>query len=272
MKLPDPNAVAAIIEAVADEEILPHFGTLDRRDIREKGPGDLVTVVDERSERRLSEALTGLLPGSTTVGEEAAAADPSILARLCGPDPVWILDPLDGTRSFTRGEDRFSVLVALAHHGRTVAGWVYHPVSRVLAMAMAGHGAVMNGRPLKIEADAGRRLSDMSGVFVIPRKGGWRTEATRRLAHRLKTQRRIEGAGVEYLDLVSGQTDVGFFYRLNPWDHAAGVFVHAAAGGTGRFLDGRDYAPTIHQGPLLLAPGPQSWTEAAAAMGTPPPP
>lgn len=270
MRLPDPQAVAAIIETIADEEILPHFGALDRRDIREKGPGDLVTVVDERSERRLSEALTDLLPGSTIVGEEAASADPSILSRISGPDPVWILDPLDGTRSFTRGHDRFTVLVALSHRGRTIGGWVYHPTTRVMAMALEGEKAVMDGRPLDVGAVGDRRLSGMSGVFVIPRKGGWRTDATRRLAHQLKEQRRIEGAGVEYLDLLAGRTDIAFFYRLNPWDHAAGVFVHAAAGGIGRFLDGRDYAPTIPEGPLLLAPDPDSWAAAAAAMGPPP--
>lgn len=272
MRLPDPQAVAAIIETIADEEILPLFGALAPGDIREKAPGDLVTVVDERSERRLSEALTGLLPGSTVVGEEGASTDPSILARLSGPDPVWILDPLDGTRSFTRGRDQFTVLVALSHHGRTIGGWVYHPVTRMMALAIAGQGAALNGRPLAIGSAGRRGLAEMSGVFVIPRNGGWRTDATRRLAHRLKTHRRIEGAGVEYLALVGGQTDVAFFYRLNPWDHAAGIFVHGAAGGTGRFLDGRDYAPTICEGPLLLTPDSTSWEAAAAAMGPPPAP
>lgn len=270
MRLPDPQAVAAIIETVADEEILPRFRSLGRDDIREKGPGDLVTVVDERSERRLAEALGPLLPGSLIVGEEAAAHDPAILDRLNGSDPVWILDPLDGTRSFTRGNERFTVLVALSHQGRTVAGWVYHPVTRVMAMAVEGEGAVLDGQPLSLSGAEPRPLSAMTGVFVIPRKSGWRTDATRRLAHRLKTQRRIEGAGAEYLDLLAGRTDVAFFYRLNPWDHAAGVFVHGEAGGAGGLLDGRDYAPTIHEAPLLLTPDRESWAEAAEILGQAP--
>lgn len=271
MRLPDPQAVAAIIETVADEEILPRFGSLSRQDVREKGPGDLVTVVDERSEQRLGEALSALLPGSVIVGEEGAAHDPGILRRLHGPDPVWILDPLDGTRSFTNGHDRFTVLVALSHYGRTVAGWVYHPVSRVMAMAVDGEGAVLAGEPLSLAGSGeARPLSAMSGVFVIPRKAGWRRDATHRLAHRLKSQRRIEGAGVEYLDLLAGRTDVAFFYRLNPWDHAAGVFVHREAGGAGGLVDGRDYVPTIYEAPLLLTPDRESWAEAAEALGQPP--
>lgn len=275
MRIPDPDTVARIIQAVADEEILPRFGTLAADDIREKGPGDLVTIADERSELRLTRAFTAMLPDSVVVGEEGVAADPRRLAGLHGDAPVWIIDPLDGTRSFTRGQDRFTVIVALAHLGQTVAAWIYRPLDRVMVLAAIGEGASLNGRRLtlpdnSVPENAVRRLSDMTGVFVIPRNAGWRTEATRRIAHELAAHRRINGAGMEYLDLARGRTQVAFFHRLNPWDHAAGVFIHKEAGGIGKLIDGRPYAPTVPVGPLLLAPTPETWEEAAAILGPPP--
>ena len=154
MRLPDPSVVAKIIETVADEEILPRFGALREADIREKNPGDLVTIADERSELRLEAALTGLLTGSVVVGEEGVAKDPAKLSRLNGESPVWIIDPLDGTRGFARGRNRFTVIVALAHQGRTVGGWIYHPLNRVMALAVTGEGAAVNGAPLAIPTDA----------------------------------------------------------------------------------------------------------------------
>ena len=65
---PDIDGVTEIIAAVGREEILPRFRALAAGDIREKGPGDLVTVADEASEARLAAALTDLLPGSVVVG------------------------------------------------------------------------------------------------------------------------------------------------------------------------------------------------------------
>ena len=278
MRVPDPDVVARIIVGIADEEILPRFGALKETDIREKKPGDLVTKADERSEGRLTTALMALLPGSVVVGEEGVAADPARLSRLFGPEPVWIVDPLDGTRSFVRGRGGFTVIVALADQGRTVAGWIYRPLDRVMALAVTGEGATLAGHPIAIDRKGGDRkggdrkggqgLSSMTGVFVIPRTAGWRTDATRRLAHGLKAHRRIESAGTEYLDLLRSATDIAFFYRLNPWDHAAGVLIHQEAGGHGKFLDGSRYTPRLHEGPLLLAPDAESWDDAAAAMGS----
>src|SRR4051794_37822449 len=95
------DRVTALIEEAAAAEIAPRFGKLVAGDIREKGPNDLVTVADVAMERRLPPALAGLLPGSTVVGEEAVSDDAQIHDRLDGTDPVWVIDPVDGTTNFT---------------------------------------------------------------------------------------------------------------------------------------------------------------------------
>src|SRR4030095_3156841 len=108
--LPDADRVTRLIQEAAAAEIMPRFRQLAAGDVREKAPGDLVTVADEAVEARLAPALEALLPGSVVVGEEAAAADPNLLNRLFDDQPVWIIDPVDGTSNFAEGRPAFAVM------------------------------------------------------------------------------------------------------------------------------------------------------------------
>ncbi|HEX3499228.1 MAG TPA: inositol monophosphatase family protein, partial [Stellaceae bacterium] len=133
--LVDSEKVRRLIVEVAESEVMPRFEKLETGDISEKGPGDLVTVADVASERRLTPALRDLLPGSLVVGEEAAAADPAVLTLLGGDDPVWVVDPIDGTANFAAGIPIFAIMVALIRRGETLAAWIHDPVKRVTASA-----------------------------------------------------------------------------------------------------------------------------------------
>src|SRR6185312_6369523 len=133
--LPDSERVARLIAETAETEIMPRFRHLTRDDIREKGPGDLVTTADVAAERRLGAALRDLLPGSQIVGEEAVAADPTLLSALDGSDPVWLVDPIDGTGNFASGRPVFATMVAFVRDGRALMGWIHDPVRRVTAAA-----------------------------------------------------------------------------------------------------------------------------------------
>src|SRR5258708_7396511 len=114
------DQVIAAMREVAETIILPRFNQLAAHDIRSKThPADLVTIADEESERALEKRLGDLLPGSLLVGEEAVAADPKILERIHTDDPIWIIDPIDGTANFVNGVARFAVMIALAHKGET---------------------------------------------------------------------------------------------------------------------------------------------------------
>ena len=116
------SAVEAAVRDTVAAEILPRWRRLAQHDIAEKtGPGDLVTVADKEAERRLTEVLTALLPGSVVVGEEAVHADPGVLGRIGGAEPVWIVDPVDGTANFVAGKEEFATLVALADGPELIA-------------------------------------------------------------------------------------------------------------------------------------------------------
>jgi fructose-1,6-bisphosphatase/inositol monophosphatase family enzyme len=267
-RAPDMAAVDRLITEVGEAEVMPRFRRLGKSDVREKRPGDLVTVVDEICEQKLGEGLTALLPGSLIVGEEGVARDPGQLDHIGGEAPVWLIDPIDGTTNFVRGRERFTIIVALVHRGRTLAGWIHHPSKKVTATATAGQGAFLQGHRMLIEEP--RSLGDLAVVLGIPSKRGWRREAGLRLAGATRTHSPIGSAGATYLDLLTGKTHLALFAGMKPWDHAAGVLIHREAGGYAALADGRAYAPTVHQGTLLAAPGRRLWESAHAVMGSPP--
>jgi fructose-1,6-bisphosphatase/inositol monophosphatase family enzyme len=100
------DEVGELVRATARTAVLPRFRRLAAGEITEKAPGELVTVADREAEDLLSAGLLRLLPGSVVVGEEAVADDPAVLRRLAADGPVWLVDPLDGTRNFATGRRR----------------------------------------------------------------------------------------------------------------------------------------------------------------------
>ena len=245
----DTTVAAAVDEAirsVAEREILPRFGALAEGDVAEKTPGDLVTVADHAAERELTARLAELVPGSAVVGEEAVAADPGVLGALAGPDPVWIVDPIDGTGNFVAGSARFSTLVALAQAGRVLASWTYLPVFGQMATAVAGGGAFLDGEPLRVRPwrDGLNRLN-----VVVPQPLWWDAEDRARINALSRTPvglSYLDTSGIEYIEVASGRRTAMVLIWENVWDHAAGVLLVAEAGGVVAARDG---------GPFRLAGG-----------------
>ncbi|MDB1089236.1 inositol monophosphatase [Streptomyces sp. ACA25] len=232
---------AGVEEAVrkaAAEEIMPRWQQLAAHEVsRKTGPHDLVTVADRQAEHHLSASLTALLPGSELVGEEGVHEDPDRLAALRGDAPVWIVDPIDGTRQFVRGEPGFCTLVALAHRGEVLASWTFAPASGLLAVAVRGAGARLNGRQLTAGAPAPG--ADLTVACSHP---DFTTAEQKQALSRLWSPgiapRPCGSAGLEYLAVARGRLDATAFSWEHSWDHAAGLLLVEEAGGTHATLDG----------------------------------
>lgn len=258
--LPDADRVARLIEEAAATEIMPRFRRLPADGIREKAPGDIVTIADEAVETWLAPRLTSLLPGSIVLGEEAAAADASLLNRLFDDQPVWIIDPIDGTTNFAEGRPAFAVMAALVHRGDIVAGWIHDPNAGRTATAAAGEGAWLGDRRLRVSA-APDDATAMSGVLLAGYFGskelGRHIDSRR---SRVRTLRTLRSAGLEYLRLVTGDMHFSLFTKLMPWDHAPGVILHRESGGHAAYLEGGSYTPAaVQRSGLLLTPDDDSW-------------
>jgi fructose-1,6-bisphosphatase/inositol monophosphatase family enzyme len=230
----------AIREAV-HTEVLPRRRQLAAHEVTQKtGPHDIVTVADRRAEEHLTRSLTALLPGSVVVGEESVHAEPARYAALREDAPVWIVDPVDGTRQFVRGDDGFCTLVALAHHGQVLASWTYAPVPDLMAVARLHGGALLNGEALHSgspSADRALRVATSHPDFTTP--------AQKQALAALNTEgvqvRPGASAGLEYLRVARGELDaVAFSWEL-AWDHAAGLLLVAEAGGASATLAGEPF-------------------------------
>lgn len=250
----DVEEVSAIIREVGRRRIVPRFRNLGPGSVDCKAPGDMVTVADREAEADLAARLAPLIAGSLFIGEEAACADPGILDALSGERPVWVVDPLDGTSNFVRGSPDFTTMVALVRNGHALAGWIHAPLPGWTAVAVRGHGAHLDGRPLGVA-----RPPPIGALRVAVTHPDYQTENDRPLYSRLA---RVcpgllpsRGAGLEYVGLAAGVVDAAVFTWEKPWDHAAGLLIHAEAGGINGMRSGLPFNPSGGNDlPLIAAP------------------
>jgi fructose-1,6-bisphosphatase/inositol monophosphatase family enzyme len=223
--------VEEAVRKAAAAEIMPRFRQLAAHEVDQKsGPHDLVTDADRLAEQYLTGALGTLLPGSVVVGEEAVHANPSTYEAIRGEAPVWIVDPVDGTRLFVHGDPGFCTMVALAHRGVLLASWTYAPARDQLATAIRGQGAFLDGERLYAGSPAPDR--DLQVATSHP---DYTTEEQKRALLGLRTDgvapRACGSAGLEYLAVARGELDATAFSWEAAWDHAAGPLLVEEAGG-----------------------------------------
>ncbi|MGY4995439.1 inositol monophosphatase family protein [Streptomyces sp. 900105245] len=236
--------VEEAVRKAAAAEILPRFRRLADHEVDTKsGPHDLVTDADRLAELRLTEDLGSLLPGSVVVGEEAVHANPATYDALQGDAPVWIVDPVDGTRQFVHGDDGFCTLVALAHEGVVIASWTYAAARDQFATAVRGQGAFLDGERLFAGPPApGRDLvvaTSHPDYTTDEQKGALRALWTDGVA-----PRPCGSAGLEYLAVARGELDAVAFSWEAAWDHAAGLLLVEEAGGAHLTLTGEPFRVT----------------------------
>jgi fructose-1,6-bisphosphatase/inositol monophosphatase family enzyme len=236
--------VTEAVRAAAEAEIMPRFRRLAAHEVDEKsGPHDLVTDADRKAELHLTDALRALLPGSVVVGEEAVHANPASYEAIRGEAPVWIVDPVDGTRQFVHGEDGFCTLVALAQGGTVRASWTYAPARGQLATAVRGGGAFLDGQRLYAgPPEPGRDLR------VATSHPDYTTDEQKRALLGLRTPgvapRSCGSAGLEYLAVARGLSDATAFSWEAAWDHAAGLLLVEEAGGVHLTVTGEPFRIT----------------------------
>ncbi|CAL9583584.1 3'(2'),5'-bisphosphate nucleotidase CysQ [Streptomyces sp. enrichment culture] len=227
----DLSAVEEAVRKAAAAEIMPRFRQLADHEVDEKsGPHDLVTVADRKAEEHLTASLTRLLPGSAVVGEEAVHADPTVYGALRGDAPVWIVDPVDGTRQFVSGDPAFCTLVALAHRGEILASWTFAPALDEMATAVRGQGAHLGGE--RLSCGSPEPGTDLRVAVAHPL---YTTDRDKRILSRLDVPgvaaRPCGSAGLEYLKVARGEVDALAFTWPSAWDHAAGLLLVDEAGG-----------------------------------------
>ena len=256
------HAVEELMVRAADTAIMPRLGTLLASEMHHKTVDELVTIADRESEAILADGLHKLIPEARIVGEEAADAEPSVLAEL-GNKLCWIIDPLDGTANFAAGNGPFGLLVALASEGIPIGGWIFDPQSRRFCAAAAGSGASINGEPVKTRPSSkSRPLAAVSTLLAsIPES----LALADRIGADFDTISIPRCAAEQYPRMVLGGSDVTLFGRTLPWDHAAGILFLIEAGGVATRFDGAAYQVTDDRFGLIAAVNEELWQRAMEA-------
>ncbi|MCP3736537.1 inositol monophosphatase [Sphingomonas sp. RP10(2022)] len=263
MHHPHHDAVVALMRHVAAEIVMPRFRNLAADEVEEKAADDMVTIADRMSEAALTEGLAALDPAIRVVGEEAVAADASLVEGI-DRGGVWIIDPIDGTNNYASGIATFGIMIALVEDGATQAGWILDPVSGRLCHAVAGGGAYVDGErvfarssgaALPIAGIASYHLTDAERAALIARSENVFTVAAMPRC-----------AAEQYPRLVLGTNDVALFQKTLPWDHAPGSLFLREAGGVVRWPDGTEYRVGNQRRGMIAAASPALWEQAVEVL------
>jgi len=228
---------AELFARAAGDLTLHHFGGVLAAEA--KGDGSPVTVADREAEALLRERIRSRFPGHGILGEEFGEEGAGAAVR-------WILDPIDGTRSFMRGVPLYGVLIGIEADGQPVVGVAHFPALQgEMVSAARGLGCLWNGRRTRVSAasrleDAALLTTDPERVLAAPGVGpGWR-----RLSRRVALTRSWGDAWGHAL-VATGRAEVMVDPVLSSWDAAPLLTILEEAGGRFTDLHGR---PGIHGG------------------------
>jgi inositol-phosphate phosphatase / L-galactose 1-phosphate phosphatase / histidinol-phosphatase len=246
-------ALAADLADAAGEVIRPYF----RQPIRVDDKPDLspVTVADRAAETAMRRLIAARFPEHGIIGEEFGRE------REDAPF-VWVLDPIDGTKSFISGVPLFGTLIALAHHGRPILGIIDQPISRERWIGAPGRPTMFNGAPTRSRPCPALAAATMFSTSPDMFRGA-DAAAYARVAAAAKLVR-FGADCYAYGLLALGCIDIVIEASLKPYDFAAMLPVVAGAGGIASDWQGRKL--TLASDGRVLVAGDRRAHEQALAL------
>jgi histidinol-phosphatase len=227
------NLLDVAIDAayLAGKRTLAYFQTGVQADL--KADNTPVTIADREAEQVLRLRIAESFPDHAILGEEEGQTDGSVPYR-------WIVDPIDGTKSFLAGVPLYGVLVGVEVEGEAKVGVIYLPALNEMVAAADGLGCTWNGRQCRVSNVD--RLEDsviVSSSIVSCQR---RSDAFDRLSAQTRVQR-TWGDAFGYALVATGRAEIMVDPSMNPWDCAPMLPILREAGGV--FTDWQG-TPTIH--------------------------
>jgi histidinol phosphatase-like enzyme (inositol monophosphatase family) len=239
--VPDPTLRALLDVAMegaylAGRHALGYFNTGVTSEA--KADNSPVTVADREAERVLREHIARAFPGHAILGEEEGETTGNNAFR-------WIVDPIDGTKTFLAGVPLWGVLVGVEVRGAPAVGVIYLPALDEMVCAADGLGCAWNGRPCRVSSTNCLDESLLLTTSVTACRA--RSDAWDNLAARTRLQR-TWGDCYGYVLVATGRADIMLDPAMNPWDSAALLPILREAGG--HFSDWQG-TPTIWTGDAM---------------------
>lgn len=210
--------------------------------IKHKGIINLVTEVDEKSQKAICAVIQKYFKKDAILAEEEGRAQTHPASRR------WIVDPIDGTTNFAHGYPKFCVSIAFEKEGVLQCGVIFDPVMKEVFTAQKGHGAFLNKKRISVS-----KISHLKQALLVTGfpYDLYNPEYDNRsyFIHMLDKAQAIRRDGSAALNLAyvaCGRFDGFWEFSLNPWDIATGVLLIEEAGGIVRHISGRPFQLLDH--------------------------
>lgn len=213
-------AVLGLVEE-ASVMALDYFNRRESLGVTMKGAQDWLTVADGAVEDFLRQRLAVLFPQDAVIGEEGGGE---------ASGAVWIIDPIDGTSNFARGDRNWCISVGFLADGVPEIGVISAPSLEEVYLGRRGRGAWLNGQPIKVSGgrDIKRAYVELGWSMRIP-NADYLAMVARGFAMGASVKRSASGAlGIAHV--ANGRTDAYAELHINAWDVAAGVVIASEAG------------------------------------------
>lgn len=232
-------ALAAAREA---GEITLRYYRRDNFEVEYKADTSPVTVADREAEQHLRRRISAAFPDDAILGEEFPAVE--------GTSPYrWILDPIDGTKSFVSGVPLYGTMVAVDDGTRGVLGVVLCPALDECVYASQGQGAwLVRGQEPPVRARVSTRDEVSEAVFLTTEVRSFAVRGRLAAYQALEAEARLTrtwGDCYGYLLIATGRADIMIDPIMNVWDAAAIQPIIEEAGGVFTDWNGK---PTIYAG------------------------
>jgi myo-inositol-1(or 4)-monophosphatase len=223
----DFTAFVDELAAVSAETIRPFFRTalgIENKSL--SGGFDPVTTADRAAEAAMRALIKRTFPEHGILGEEFEAERPDA-------EYVWVLDPIDGTKSFICGMPAWGTLIALTRHGEPIYGIMHQPFTRE---HFSGDGSAANYRgPAGDRALQTRPCAGLSDAVLLTTSPLLMREPDRKAFQRVEQAVRLSRYGGDcyaYCMLAAGHVDLIIETELKPYDVMPLIPIIAGAGGT----------------------------------------
>jgi myo-inositol-1(or 4)-monophosphatase len=230
------NELAQVAREAAEAAAQVHLRHLHHVRISEaspKGRHDYVSVVDLEAQEAALAIIREARPDDRIMAEEDEDTGAWMAPEARDPQPIWVVDPLDGTRNFLHGHPAFCASVGVVVDGFPVAGAVVAPVSGERFVGWKGGGAWRNDQPIRVSPlrDLSLALVATGFPFKRPEEIPDYLEALGRMLRASGGVRREGAAALDLCRLAQGVFDAFWEDRLEPWDVVAGLAILSEAGG-----------------------------------------
>ena len=210
---------------LAEQETLPRFRAGTSVSNKQKSHYDPVTEADRLAERKIRDEIRQKYPDHGIIGEEFGPENPD--AEFC-----WIIDPIDGTRSFITGLPLWGTLIGLYHRGKPTAGIMHQPFTAERFISTGGESfLVRTGMREELSTATTQTLSKATLMTTSPFLFGDKEIGVYRKVEKRCRMARYGADCYAYSMLAMGQVDLVIESDLNVYDIAALIPIIEGAGG-----------------------------------------